>query len=85
MYFTLRNIQKGDEVKLQQYIDNLWGKKSIGSQSVTDKVEWFNNDTDQRFSWGRGGGGDVMSVDIRHGLHKFDKLQTIITNETFGN
>ena len=42
MYYTLRNIQRSDAIKLQQYIDNRCGKKSIGLLSVTYIAGWEN-------------------------------------------
>ena len=41
MFQTISNIQRGDAVSLQQYIDNRGGDLRVGLRSITYTVGWF--------------------------------------------
>ena len=80
MFQTLSNIQKGEAVGLQRYIDNRGGSLRVGLRNITYTVGWYNINAGESFSW-RSGGGEgtpINTMDIPRGLYGFDQLQNMI-------
>ncbi len=74
MYHTISNVQRGEAVPLQQYIDNRDGHLCIGLQSITFTVGWYNIEQGETFSW-RSTGGPEETLNIPPGLYGFVQLQ----------
>ena len=73
MFQTLTNVQRGESVPLQQYIDNCSGDLLVGLRSITYTVGWFNIGVRESVSW-RNGGGPPEKSDFTPGLYSFETL-----------
>ena len=51
MFHTLSDVQRGEAVPLQQYIDNRDGHLCVGLKSITYAVGWYNIEPRETFSW----------------------------------
>ena len=51
MFHTLTNVQRGEAVDLQQYIDNCCGDLRVGLRSITYTVGWYNVSAGESVSW----------------------------------
>ena len=86
MFHTLRNVQNGDAVTLQRYIDNRAvcccapsprasaDGLLVGLRSITYTVGWYNVEGGESFSW-RSEGGPITTLNIPAGLWSFSLLQ----------
>jgi hypothetical protein len=68
MFQTLTDVQHGDSVSLQQYIDNRAGNLCIGLRSLTWWVGWWNWDGGEAFRW-LDPGGNITKHSIPPGLY----------------
>ena len=81
MFHTLSDVQRGEAVPLQQYIDNREGRLYIGLKAINFAVGWFNiergGDVFMEKNWG-GGGGSEETLNIPPGLYGFDRLKEVL-------
>ena len=77
MFQTFSNVQKGEAMPLQQYMDNRDGGLRVGLRSITYTVGWYNIEAGESFSW-KGTSGPVNITKIPPGLYGFKQLQDII-------
>ena len=77
MFHTLSDVQRGEAVPLQQYIDNRDGCLYIGLKSITFAAGWYNIERGEKFSW-RSTGGSEKTLSIPPGLYGFDYLQEVL-------
>ena len=77
MFVTLANVQRGQAVGLQQYIDNRANNLRVGLRSITYTVGWYNVGKGEAFSW-QIGGGSINTLDIPPGLYGFTQLKDLI-------
>lgn len=77
MFHTLSDVQRGEAVPLQQYIDNRDGHLYIGLKSITFAVGWYNIEQGETFSW-RSTGGPEEPLNIPPGLYGFVQLQEVL-------
>jgi len=77
MFHTLSDVQRGEAVHLQQYIDNRDGRLYIGLKSITFAVGWHNIEQGETFSW-RSTGGAEETLNIPPGLYCFDRLKEVL-------
>ena len=73
----LSDVQRGESVSLQQYIDNRDGHLCIGLKSITFAVGWYNIEQGETFSW-RSTGGPEETLNIPPGLYGFDRLKEVL-------
>ena len=73
MFQTLTNVQRGESVPLQQYIDNRSGDLLVGLHSITYTVGCFSIRVGESVSW-RNGGGPTEKSDFTPGLYSFETL-----------
>ena len=83
MFHTLSNVQRGEAIPLQQYIDNRDGRLSIGLRSITFAAGWHNIEKGEKFSWkSHPRRGDLESpeeyITIPPGLYGFDRLKEVL-------
>ena len=50
MFLTLSNVQRGEAVPLQRYIDNRDGHLYVALKSITLTVGWYNIERGETFS-----------------------------------
>jgi len=74
MFHTLSDVQSGESVFLQQYIDNRNGHLCIGLKSITFAAGWYNIKQGETFSW-KNTGGPEETLNIPPGLYGFAQLQ----------
>lgn len=74
MHHTLTEVQRGESVPLQQYIDNRDGHLCIGLNSITFAVGWYNIEQGETFSW-RSTGEAAETLNIPPGLYGVVQLQ----------
>lgn len=77
MFHTLSDVQRGEAVPLQQYIDNRDGRLYIGLKSITFAVGWYNIEQRETFSW-RSTGRSEETLNIWPGLYGFDQLKELL-------
>lgn len=77
MFQTISDVQRGEAVPLQQYIDNRDGHLCIGLKSITFAVGWYNIEQGETFSWRRTGGSEE-TLNIPPGLYGFKQLKKIL-------
>ena len=77
MFHTLSNVQRGESVPLQRYIDNRDGHLCIGLKSITFAVGWYNIEQGETFSW-RKSEGSGGALNITPGLYGFDRLKEVL-------
>lgn len=77
MFQTLSNVQSGEAIDLQQYVDNCDGCLHVGLHSITFTMGWFNIEIGESFSY-RHIGGTTNTILIPFGLYSFTQLQDII-------
>jgi len=80
MFHIITNVQRGDPISLQQYIDNRDGNLSIGLKSITYTVGWYNIEQGT-LSW-RINGGNVSTRSIPPGLYGFAQLKEALKGDT---
>ena len=78
MFQTLSNVQRGEAIPLQRYIDNRDGRLRIGLSSITFTVGWYNVESKETFMWRNSGGGPTNTINIPPGLYSFTQLKDII-------
>ena len=76
MFHTLSDVQRGESVSLQQYIDNRDGHLRIGLKSITFTVGWYNIHTES-VSWVNAG-GPIETMIIPPGLYGLTDVQTLL-------
>lgn len=77
MYHTLSNVQRGEAVTLQQYIDNRSENIRVGLRSITFTAGWYNVEEGESVSY-RLSGGAATEVPVGPGLYSFQQLADII-------
>ena len=77
MFLTLSNVQRGEAVPLQRYIDNRDGHLYVALKSITFTVGWYNIERGETFSWKSIGGGAKETRTIPPGLYGFDQLKEV--------
>ena len=77
MFHMLSDVQRGEAVPLQQYIDNRDGDLYNGLKSITFAVGWYNIEQGETFSW-RSTGGSEETLNIPPGLYGFDRLKEVL-------
>lgn len=73
MFVTLTNVQRGEAVALQRYIDNRCGIKRIAIRSFTFWIGWHNLGAREWISW-RHRDGQANTLDLVPGLYNFELL-----------
>ena len=76
MFHTLSNIQRGEPVGLQQYIDNHKGNLQVGLHPITYTVGWYNVNVGESFSW-QHSKGQAKTLSIAPGLWSFSMLEDL--------
>lgn len=77
MFVILTNVQRGEAVPLQQYIDNRNRCLRIGLRSMTFAVGWYNVGSEEKLSW-RAVGEVFYTADVQPGLYDFAQLKAIL-------
>ena len=77
MFYTITNVQSGQAVPLQQYIDNRNGDLRVGLRSITYRVGWFNIHSGESVSW-KNNEGKVETAKIPPGLYDFSQLKDFL-------
>ena len=77
MFHTLSNVQYGEALSLQQYVDNRDGNLLVGLRSIAYTVGWYNLDSGESLSWRRVGGPQNI-LDVGPGLWSFNLLKDFI-------
>ena len=78
MFHTLSNVQRGDAIPLQQYIDNRDGHLRVGLRSLTLTVGWYKVEEEVSFlEWHR---DDALTklVKVPPGLYGFEVLKAVL-------
>jgi hypothetical protein len=86
MYHYLTSVQKGDAVRLQQYIDNSEGRLRVGLRAITYTVGWHNVKTIGTAAWatnntGGAGGPNDKAIHVWPGLYSFKQVRELVTGE----
>ena len=77
MFHTLSDVQRGEAVPHQQYIENRDGRLFVGLNSITFAAGWYNIERGEKFSW-RSTGGPEETLSIPPGLYGFDRLKKVL-------
>ena len=77
MFHTLSDVQRGEAVPLQRYIDNRDGRLYIGLKSIIFAAGWYNLEEGETFSW-RSTGWPEETLNIPPGLYGFDRLKEVL-------
>ena len=82
-YHTLTNVQSGDLVHLQHYIDNRGGDLRVGLRSITYTVGWYNVNHRESITWRSAKPADRIefSIHVDPGLYNFEGLKDLITRQ----
>jgi len=81
MFYTITNVQRGQAVPLQQYIDNRNGDLRVGLRSITYSVGWFNIHSGESISWRNNESKVETAVEtakIPPGLYDFSQLKDFL-------
>ena len=77
MFHTISNVQRGEAVPLQEYIDNRDGDLRVGLRSITYSVGWFNIPSGESFSWEEDG-NPIQSAEVSPGLYSWAQLVDLL-------
>jgi len=77
MFQTISNVQSGDAVSLQQYVDNRSGDLCVGLRSITYTVGWYNIYAGASFTKRNRGFIRENKTKISPGLYSFAQLQAL--------
>ena len=77
MFHTLSNVQRGDAIPLQQYIDNRDGRLRVGLQSLILTVGWYNVEEVSFLEWNRDNPLTKL-IKVPPGLYGFDWLKAVL-------
>ena len=76
MFQVLTNVQTGEAVSLQQYIENRHGDLRVGLRSITYTVGWYNIKAGETVSW-RSESADLL-LEIPAGLYSLKQREELL-------
>ena len=78
MFHTLCNVQRGEAIPLEQYIDNHDGCLLVGLKSITVTVGWYNVHEGTSFLEWHHDNPLTKLVKVPQGLYGFDRLKAVL-------